>query len=400
MEDDVDINTLTMKQYLAWVQDAIRLAVVKPKIGNDVKFKINSNFMRELRRKLFKGTDDEDAHKHVRRVLEITNLFHFSGITHDAAMLRVFPITLKGPVLRWINRLSTGSITTWDLLKKAFIRQYCPPFKTAKKLEEICNFKQEVDEPLYRTWERSDLLQISAARPDQPTKDHLRNWYDEATTREIIDDSLDDVDIKKLDENIHVFQVSCKTCEGMHLTEDCTLRKEDKAAADDAWIRKFIKNTHSNIRELTTTTKNLQVIDNQLTHTVLSNTSERIKAKTKMGKNDIKELVPRDLPIDYPYAQPIPIPERLKEQKGNLYKTQETVCVIRIPKETHEEKTQINNGCNITVKDVERLRQILTHTIHTLPNLEPVVQPYMPLSPFRDIPLQEETNMIFPYKME
>ncbi|GJY06852.1 reverse transcriptase domain-containing protein [Tanacetum coccineum] len=216
MEDDVDINTLTMEQYLAWVQDDIRPGVVKPKIGNDVEFEINSNFMRELRRKLFKG-----------------------------------------------------SITTWDLLEKAFIRQYCLPFKTAKKLEEIRNFKQEVDEPLYRAWERyNDLLYrcpqhdlnsqqrvrifytrlyiatrimldskgfIPLMTPTQALKsiqvmaDHSRNWYDEATTREIINGSLDDVDIKKLDENIHVFQVSCKTCEGMHLTEECTLRKEDKA---------------------------------------------------------------------------------------------------------------------------------------------------------------------------
>ncbi|GKC32402.1 hypothetical protein Tco_1039696 [Tanacetum coccineum] len=76
--------------------------------------------------------------------------------------------------------------------------------------------------------------------------------------------------------------------------------------------------------------------------------------------------------------------ERLKGQKGNLYKTQETVCMIGIPKETHKEKIQINDGCNITVEDVERLRQILTPTIHTLPNLEQVVQPYMPLSPFHD----------------
>nr|GEZ30209.1 hypothetical protein [Tanacetum cinerariifolium] len=52
--------------------------------------------------------------------------------------------------------------------------------------------------------------------------------------------------------------------------------------------------------------------------------------------------------------------------------------------ETHEEKTQINNGCNITFEDVERLRQILIPTIHTLLNLEPALQSYMPLSPFRD----------------
>ncbi|GJR05560.1 hypothetical protein Tco_0528544, partial [Tanacetum coccineum] len=103
MEDDVDINTLTIEQYLAWVQDDIRVGVVKPKIGNDVEFEINSNFMRELRRKLFKGTIDEDAHEHVRKVLEIVDLFHFPDVTHDAVMLRVFPITLKGKAKQWIK---------------------------------------------------------------------------------------------------------------------------------------------------------------------------------------------------------------------------------------------------------------------------------------------------------
>ncbi|GJS46850.1 putative reverse transcriptase domain-containing protein [Tanacetum coccineum] len=88
-EDDVDINMLTMEQYMAWGQDDIILDVVKPKIRNDVEFEINSNFMMELRRKLFKGTDDEDAHEYVRRVLEIADLFHFPSVTHDAVMLSV-----------------------------------------------------------------------------------------------------------------------------------------------------------------------------------------------------------------------------------------------------------------------------------------------------------------------
>ncbi|GJZ89472.1 hypothetical protein Tco_0661254, partial [Tanacetum coccineum] len=42
MGDDVDISTLTMEQYLALIQDNIRLGVVKPEIGNDVEFEINS----------------------------------------------------------------------------------------------------------------------------------------------------------------------------------------------------------------------------------------------------------------------------------------------------------------------------------------------------------------------
>ncbi|GJW26534.1 hypothetical protein Tco_0040345 [Tanacetum coccineum] len=159
MGDDVNINTLPMEQYLALIQDKIRLGIVKPEINGDVEFEINGHFMRDLRCKLFKGIDDEDAHKHVRRVLENIDLFHFPGVTRDAIMLRVFPIALTGPTLRWKNRISAGLITTWGLLEKVFIRQYCPPFKTAVKFKKICNFKQEMDEPLYHAWEMyNDLL--------------------------------------------------------------------------------------------------------------------------------------------------------------------------------------------------------------------------------------------------
>ncbi|GJT37502.1 reverse transcriptase domain-containing protein [Tanacetum coccineum] len=227
--------------------------MVKPKIGNDVEFEINSNFMRELRRKLFKGTDDEDAHEHVRRVLEIADLFHFPDVTHDVVMLKVFPITLKGPALRWINIISARLVTTWDLHEKAFIRQYCPPLKTAKKFEEIRNFKQEVDEPLVHIFYTGLYIPtrimldskgfIPLMTPTQALKsiqvvaDHSRTWYDEAITKERIEGSSDDIDIKQLDENIHVFQVSSKTCEGMHLTEECTLRKEDKAVEQNKYMR-------------------------------------------------------------------------------------------------------------------------------------------------------------------
>ncbi|GJR49784.1 hypothetical protein Tco_1400305 [Tanacetum coccineum] len=64
-----------------------------------------------------------------------------------------------------------------------------------------------------------------------------------------------------------------------------------------------------------------------------------------MGKEDVIEPVPRDLPVV----------------------------------QTYEDERDMNDGCDITVEDVERLRKILTPSIHTLPNLKPIEQPYMPL---------------------
>ncbi|GJX73641.1 hypothetical protein Tco_0312236 [Tanacetum coccineum] len=100
----VDVDTLTMEQYLALSRENQAPGVVKPEIRGNVNFKIK---------------------------------------------------TAK----RWVDRLAPGTINTWDLLKKAFIQRYCPPSMTAKQLEDIHNFKQEGDESLYQAWERyNDLL--------------------------------------------------------------------------------------------------------------------------------------------------------------------------------------------------------------------------------------------------
>ncbi|GJU47158.1 retrovirus-related pol polyprotein from transposon TNT 1-94 [Tanacetum coccineum] len=104
---------------------------------------------------------------------------------------------------------------------------------------------------------------------------------------------------------------------------------------------------------------------------------EKVKAITTMGKENMKESVPRNLP-------PTLFLGHLKEQMGSPYRTRETVHMIENPEEIHNEKAQeyegdMDVGWDITSKDVERRRQFLTPTIHTLPNLELVVPPCIPL---------------------
>ncbi|GKD93308.1 hypothetical protein Tco_1373145 [Tanacetum coccineum] len=133
---EVDINTLTMEQYMALTRGNQAPDVVKPEIGGNVNLEIKSQFMRELREDASSGNKNDNTHEHVERVLDIVSFFNILGVTHDAVMLRVLPITLTGAAKR-----------------------YCPPSKTVKRLKEICNFKQKGGEPLYQAWERyNDLL--------------------------------------------------------------------------------------------------------------------------------------------------------------------------------------------------------------------------------------------------
>ncbi|GJU31149.1 hypothetical protein Tco_1174738 [Tanacetum coccineum] len=146
----LDIDTLTMEQYLALSRENQASGMVKLEIEGNVNFEIKSQFMRELREDAFSGNKYEDAHDHIDRVLSIVGLFNIPGVTKDAVMLQIFPFTLIGAAKRWVDKLAPGTINTWDLLKKDFIQRYCPPSMTANQLEDIHNFKQEGDESLYQ----------------------------------------------------------------------------------------------------------------------------------------------------------------------------------------------------------------------------------------------------------
>ncbi|GJY67144.1 hypothetical protein Tco_0469382 [Tanacetum coccineum] len=74
-EDDVDISRTHPKtETELLIPDDIKPGIMNPKIGDDIEFEINANFMRELRRKLFAGTNNEDTYEHVHTVLEIVDL--------------------------------------------------------------------------------------------------------------------------------------------------------------------------------------------------------------------------------------------------------------------------------------------------------------------------------------
>nr|GFD43467.1 CBL-interacting serine/threonine-protein kinase 9 [Tanacetum cinerariifolium] len=63
-----------------------------------------------------------------------------------------FPVSLTGAASRWLRNEPIGSITTWDGRETKFPNKYCPPARTAKKMEKINNFQQEPDENLYQAW--------------------------------------------------------------------------------------------------------------------------------------------------------------------------------------------------------------------------------------------------------
>ncbi|GJU50216.1 hypothetical protein Tco_1219771 [Tanacetum coccineum] len=134
-------------------------------------------------------SDNEDANEHIEKVLEIVDLFHVPNITVDQLMLRVFLISLIGAARHWLRNEPTGSIKTWEDLKTKFLNKYCPPSRTAKKMEEFNNFQQEPDETLYQAWERFKELLMKCPQHYLTEMQEVILFYNglDIPTRQILD---------------------------------------------------------------------------------------------------------------------------------------------------------------------------------------------------------------------
>nr|GEX96373.1 hypothetical protein [Tanacetum cinerariifolium] len=204
----VDINTLTMEQYLALSQENQAPGVVKLEIRGNVNFEIKSQFMRELREDTFFENKNKDSHDHVDRVLNIVSLFNIPGVSQDAVLLRVFPFTLNGSAKRWVDRLTLGAVNTWDLLKKPLSKGSVHHPRPLNDLKTSTTSSRKAMNHYTKLGNGIMICYISAnPRHKQPSKGR---------------------DMKKLKENIHAIQVWCQICEGPHLDKECPLNEEVK----------------------------------------------------------------------------------------------------------------------------------------------------------------------------
>ncbi|GKA90926.1 uncharacterized mitochondrial protein-like protein [Tanacetum coccineum] len=219
----------TMEQYMIKTRADYGSGIARPKIEDKDSFELKGQFLKELRDNTFSGSDHEDANKHIEKVLKIVDLFHIPNITID-------------------------QITTWEYLKTKLLSKYCPPARTAKKMEEIKNFQQEVDENLYQAYERFKELLLQEIVADakvviQEMVEYSQKWHN-GTSRTRSTENSDGLaaiqaqlnnlgrEIKKVNEKVYAAQVGCEQCKGPHYTKDCPLKEEGKTL-EEAYNTQF-----------------------------------------------------------------------------------------------------------------------------------------------------------------
>ena len=145
-----DDNEITMNQYLGRTNASCQRTF--DSTPDHDRYSVPSALVDELHRKQFAGEASDDVHEHVEEVLYLCGLFNIPNVSRYSLLLKVFPISLTGAAKIWFNRLPSESKQSWENLRRAFLKHYCPPSRISELLGKIHRFMQNKEETLYQAW--------------------------------------------------------------------------------------------------------------------------------------------------------------------------------------------------------------------------------------------------------
>ena len=95
--------------------------------------------------------DSEDPYSFL---FQFDILCHTYGYTDNTHKLRLFPATLKTAALKWFMGLGEHSITSWDDMRKIFLKKYQAYCRSKYLKDDIFKMSQQEDESLEEYLER------------------------------------------------------------------------------------------------------------------------------------------------------------------------------------------------------------------------------------------------------
>ncbi|KAL0423744.1 UNVERIFIED_CONTAM: hypothetical protein Sradi_0909200 [Sesamum radiatum] len=139
----------------------------------EVNFELKSGLIHLL--PTFRGLAGEDPHKHLKEFHVVCSGMRPQGVTEEQIKLRAFPFSLADQAKDWLYFLPSGSVTTWNDLKRRFLEKYFPASRATTIRKEISGIRQFAGESLFEYWGRFNELVKSC--PHHQIPDHLLIQY-------------------------------------------------------------------------------------------------------------------------------------------------------------------------------------------------------------------------------
>ncbi|CAL1401977.1 unnamed protein product [Linum trigynum] len=120
-EAGVEEEPRAMGYYMApWAVD-IQSPILHPPVAAN-NFEIKPALVMMIQNNaLFHRLANESPREHVQRFLELAESLKINRVPKEALQLRLFPYSLAGKALRWLNNRPARLITSWDDLHNKFM---------------------------------------------------------------------------------------------------------------------------------------------------------------------------------------------------------------------------------------------------------------------------------------
>ncbi|GJT53212.1 zinc finger, CCHC-type containing protein [Tanacetum coccineum] len=90
----------------------------------------------------FHGLRSEDPNQHLKDFLKLVDSLDLNVENKESTQLRLFHFSVCDQASNWLERLPTGSFSTWKDLTTRFLSQFFPPRRTTKLSNDILMFQQ------------------------------------------------------------------------------------------------------------------------------------------------------------------------------------------------------------------------------------------------------------------
>jgi hypothetical protein len=172
-EEEIMAGNRTLKELAAPDLNQQPLCITFPILDPATTFELKSGLIHLL--PTFHGLVGEDPHKHLKEFHVVCTSMKPTGVTEEQIKLRAFPFSLKESAKDWLYYLPSGSITTWNEMKRLFLEKYFPASRAANIRKEICGVRQHNGESLYEYWER--FKKLCASYPHHQISEQLLIQY-------------------------------------------------------------------------------------------------------------------------------------------------------------------------------------------------------------------------------
>ncbi|GJU19656.1 hypothetical protein Tco_1152998 [Tanacetum coccineum] len=155
-EEATEIMTEKIEQSMSKTRGNYGSGVARPKINDKTHFELKGQFLKELRKNTFSGSEHEDANEHIEKVLEIVDLFHipeevilfYNGLDvptrHILDLKGVIPTKTVadakpnslGREIKKVNEKVYAAQVKCELCKGPHYTKDCPLKEEGKTLEE------------------------------------------------------------------------------------------------------------------------------------------------------------------------------------------------------------------------------------------------------------------------